>query len=78
MIYFQEEPEEDEEYFTAHNTMVQRCGGGGREREAEPSDGTITDLGTLVIVDDEEEEMDTMKSIFTSFLVAAIQCFLLL
>ena len=77
MIYFQEEPEEDEEYFTAHNTMVQRCGG-GREREAEPSDGTITDLGTLVIVDDEEEEMDTMKSIFTSFLVAAIQCFLLL
>lgn len=26
------------------------------------SDGTITDLGTLVIIDDDPEEMDTMKS----------------
>ena len=62
---------EDDEFFTARNTMVQRYsaqarGGAGDKRGGvEPSgDGTITgdlDLGTLVIIDD-EEEMDTMKS----------------
>ena len=62
---------EDDEFFTARNTMVQRFsaqarGGAGDKRAGvEPSgDGTITgdlDLGTLVIIDD-EEEMDTMKS----------------
>ena len=40
------------------NTMVSRGGGTGPCR-----DGTITDLGTLVIIDDtEEDDCDTMKS----------------
>ena len=56
----------DDEYFTAHNTMVQRFTKGGAGSAVEPSgDGTITgdlDLGTLVIIDDDDEEMDTMKS----------------
>lgn len=41
-------------------------GGGGDGTMVEhSSDATITDLGTLIIVDDDEaedEEMDTMKS----------------
>lgn len=59
----QDEEVEDDEFYTAHNTMV--------ERHHRKKDGTIvsavdtiTDLGTLVIIDDpgEEDEMDTMKS----------------
>lgn len=45
--------------------MVQRSYGqrARRGERAEPTgDGTITDLGTLVIIDDDDEEMDTMKS----------------
>jgi hypothetical protein len=57
-----EEVEEDDEFYTAHNTMVERH----RKKDGTivSSVDTITDLGTLVIIDDpgEEDEMDTMKS----------------
>lgn len=70
---YSQEGEEEDEFFTAHNTMVQqsyarqRRGNRGGEGEGtiveHPSDGTITDLGTLVIIDDDQDEdMDTMKS----------------
>lgn len=53
---------EDDEFYTAHNTMVQRS----RKKDGTivNTEATITDLGTLVIIDDaeEEDEMDTMKS----------------
>ena len=56
---------EDDEFYTAHNTMVQQ----NRKKDSTivNTEGTITDLGTLVIIDDAEDaddDMDTMKSKF--------------
>ncbi len=51
--------EAEDEFFTAHNTLVQQQR--NRGVEAERGDGTITDLGTLVIIDD-DDDLDTMKS----------------
>ena len=69
-----EQEAEDDEFYTANQTMVQQSY--ARQRRARglvavgeestmvehSSDGTITDLGTLVIIDDDPDEMDTMKS----------------
>lgn len=42
---------------------------------ASSSDGTVTDLGTLVIIDDDEEDtMGTMKSGFLCVCCAACVC----
>ena len=55
----EEEEEEDDEFHTASNTMIQR----GQQSDPYVLDGTVTDLGTLVIVDDADDEVvDTMKS----------------
>lgn len=53
--------EEKDEFFTAQaNTLLQKYTGGSH------GNGTMVekefDLGTLVIVDDTEDDMDTMKS----------------
>lgn len=54
-----EEEHEDDEFHTASNTMIQR----GTQGDTFVMDGTVTDLGTLVIVDDADEDMmSTMKS----------------
>ena len=56
-----EEGDEDDEFHTASNTMIQR----GQQADPYVLDGTVTDLGTLVIVDDAEDEIiDTMKRKF--------------
>lgn len=61
-------PEDDEEFYTAHNTMVQR-GMKAHGTVVSGGDSTITDhdLGTLVIIDDDDsEEMEsTMKRMDT-------------
>ena len=62
VIYFQE----DDEFYTARNTILQRGYAGLGEDTgtmvASSSDGTVTDLGTLVIIDDNDEDsMGTMK-----------------
>ena len=55
----EEEEDEEDEFHTASNTMIQR----GQQADPYVLDGTVTDLGTLVIVDDAEDEViDTMKS----------------
>lgn len=54
------EVDEDEEFYTASNTMVQK-GYDNRDNSLVIRD-IVTDLGTLVIVDDDDEDpMDTMK-----------------
>ena len=54
----EEEDDEDDEFHTASNTMIQR----GQQSDPYVLDGTMTDLGTLVIVDDTDDEIvDTMK-----------------
>lgn len=60
IIHFQDE-ELDDEFHTAHDTMVERS----RKKDGTivASVDTITDLGTLVIINDpEEDDIDTMKS----------------
>ena len=66
-LFLQEEDLEDENFVTARNTMLQTAveGSGTMISAGGAADDTITDLGTLVIVgepDDEPEEIDTMKS----------------
>lgn len=51
--------------------MVQREGGGGRKKNNAmmSTEDTITNLGTLVIIDDPEDlddDMDTMKSMLNA------------
>ena len=61
MLPYSQDEEVEDEFYTASNTMVQRS----RKKEGTiVSEDTITDLGTLVIIDDpgDEDEMDTMKS----------------
>lgn len=52
----EEEGEDDDEFVTASNTMIQR--GYPDDSVVNP---TVSDLGTLVIVDDEDEGDSTMK-----------------
>ena len=55
---------EEDEYYTAHNTIMQRGGGKKKDDTMVTTEDTITNLGTLVIIDDAddmEDEMDTMK-----------------
>lgn len=57
----EEGEDEDDEFYTASNTMVQHAYPGTDDTIAvnEPS---VSDLGTLVIIDDDEDDaMDTMK-----------------
>lgn len=65
-----QEDVEGDEFFTAHNTLVQQ---GNRGGEAEPGDNTITDLGTLVIIDD-DDDLDTMKSMYSCNPITAHAC----
>nr|CAA73555.1 Stress-responsive protein kinase (PRKSD) [Suberites domuncula] len=56
----------DDQFFTASNTLVQRGGGGARGVAPPVGDGTITDLGTMVIIDDtDEDDLGTMKRVDT-------------
>ena len=57
--------DEEDEFYTASNTIMQRGYGAHGEDTmiASSSDGTVTDLGTLVIIDDDDEDnLGTMKS----------------
>lgn len=60
-----EEVDEEDEFYTAHNnTIMQRGGGKKKDDTMVTTEDTITNLGTLVIIDDAgdmEDEMDTMK-----------------
>lgn len=60
-----DEEVEDDEFYTASNTMVERS----RKKDGTimSTENTITDLGTLVIIHDdpEDDEMDTMKRMDT-------------
>ncbi len=60
----QDEEAEDDEFYTAHNTILQQGGKKKKDGTMITTEDTITNLGTLVIIDDAEdieEEMDTMK-----------------
>ena len=71
------EVDEDDEFYTASNTMVQRTYD-NRDNESLVIRDTVTDLGTLVIVDDDDDDaMDTMKrelyvAIYTALCTADI------
>lgn len=53
-----EEGEEEDEFVTASNTMIQK---GYSDDSLVINEVTMSDLGTLVIMDDDEEVSDTMK-----------------
>ena len=60
----EDEVDEEDEFVTASNTMIQK-GYPGDDDSLIINEATVTDLGTLVIVDDDEEEvLDTMKRMF--------------
>ena len=59
----EEEDDEGDEFVTASNTMIHR--GYSDSDDTYVIDSTVTDLGTLVIVDDvSDEAVDTMKRMF--------------
>jgi len=56
--------DEEDEFYTANNNTIMQRGGKKKDSTMVATEDTITNLGTLVIIDDAqdlEDDMDTMK-----------------